>query len=195
MTIHPRYRFCNIPKYPLYHCLTWSANEFYVYNVYRDMGEELLTEAKLTQGQPNLWSPHQHEWQLTKPRNLRYGLQTACNSKVVSLLSRLFSCSEILLDSVTDIFLLFISSIKFGCYLLLPGCLSDRIMILQFLIFHILLGNEDPSKFGLSVSGSPPCKHLVLKIPCCLNLFHMLCLNMFLLEETAVQHRVIREEW
>lgn len=107
MTIHPRYRFCNIPKYPLYHCLTWSANEFYVYNVYRDMGEELLTEAKLTQGQPHLWSPHQHEWQLTKPRNLRYGLQTACNSKDVSLLSRLFSCSEILLDSVTDIFFIY----------------------------------------------------------------------------------------
>lgn len=67
-------------------------------------------------------------------------------------------------------------------------------MILQFLIFHILLGNEDPSKFGLPVSGTPPCKHLVLKIPRCLNLFHMLCLNMFLLEETAVQHSDQRVE-
>lgn len=121
MNIHPRYRFYNIPKYPLYHCITWWANEFYVYHIYRNMGEELLTEAKLTQGQLHLWSPHQQEWQLMKPRNLRYGLQTACNSKVVSLLSRLFSCSEILLDSVASFFF-FISSIKFGCYLLLPGC-------------------------------------------------------------------------
>lgn len=54
-------------------------------------------------------------------------------------------------------------------------------------IFLILVGNEDPSKFGWTVSRTPPWKHLVLKTVVVLFCFTCyVCLNMFLLEETAM---------